>query len=123
MTRIVTAAVLCFATLTGVLKGTTGCAHAPTPGQVGAVADATCTLLAAFAGGPEEQAICATADDLIALETDIRGTRAVALVDAGSTGHAMGRKLEPCSIVPGTTLCATQTELAAAIKSRKAKRP
>jgi hypothetical protein len=104
-----------------VILSLVACAHGPTAGQVGAIAEASCILLAAFAGGPEEQALCATADDLIALETDIRGTRVATAMDA-SPGHALGRKLESCSIVPGTTICATQTELASAIKNRKAKK-
>ncbi len=85
-----------------------------TPKQQGAIAESGCTLLAAFVGGPEEAAICATADDLIALEADARATRA----DAGP--QKLGRKSGKCQIVG--TVCLTDAELAEAIVRRKAAR-
>lgn len=89
----------------------------PTPKQGGAIAEASCTLLEAFVGGPEEQAICATADELIAMEADARSARA----DAGpAKGGALGRKAGTCKIVG--TVCLTDAELAAVIKARKAAR-
>ncbi len=91
-----------------------GCAHAPSPAQQGAIAEAGCTLLAAFASSPAEQAICATADELIAMEADARSARA----DAGP--GKLGRKSGKCQIVG--TACLTDDELAAAIVHRKAAR-
>ncbi len=96
--------------LAGCLIGT-ACAHPPTPAQQGAIVDSGCTLLEAFAGGPLEQAICATADDLIAMEADARTARA----DAGPA--KLGRMSGKCQIVG--TICLTDAEVAAAIKARK----
>ncbi len=89
------------------------CNKPPTTQQIGAATDAACTLLDAFASSPEEEALCATADDLAAIANSIRLARA----DAGP-----GRKSGICRIVPTQTVCATDGELAAAIKARKASR-
>ncbi len=83
-----------------------------TPRQQGAIAEGGCTLLAAFVGGPEEAAICAFADDIIAMEADARATRA----DAGP--GKLGRKSGKCQIVG--TICLTEEEMASAIAHRKA---
>ncbi len=85
-----------------------------TPKQQGAIAEGTCTELAAFVGGPREQSICAFADDLIAMEADARATRA----DAGPS--KLGRKSGACRIVG--TICLTEEEMASAIAHRKATR-
>lgn len=87
------------------------CANLPTTKDQKAAVDTTCMLVDAFASTPEEQAICATADDLLALEGLVRAARA----DAGPT---VARKSNPCKIIG--SLCASESELAAAIKSRKA---
>ncbi len=83
-----------------------------TPKQLGAVAEGTCTELAAFVGGPLEQTLCAAADDIIAMEADARATRA----DAGP--GKLGRMGGSCQIVG--TVCLTESELAVAIAHRKA---
>jgi hypothetical protein len=88
------------------------CAKPPTSKQVGAVAEASCTLLQAFAESPEEEAICATADDLIDLAMTVRAERS----DAGP--GKLGRKSGQCKIVGD--VCATDVELAIAIKAHKA---
>ncbi len=85
-----------------------------TPRQQAAVAEGVCTELEAFVGGPLEQVICATADDLVAMEADARATR----VDAGPA--RLGRMSGKCQIVG--TICLTESELAVAIKARKAAR-
>jgi hypothetical protein len=90
----------------------TGCAKPPTAQQAGAVADATCTILDAFAGSSEEQAICATADDLIDLAATIRAYRS----DAGPS-RFVAKKSSNCRIVH--TVCATDDELAFAIVAKK----
>ncbi len=82
-----------------------------TPRQQAAVAEGVCTELEAFVGGPLEQVICATADDIIAMEADARSARA----DAGPA--RLGRMAGKCQIVG--TICLTEPELAAAIKARK----
>ncbi len=89
-----------------------------TPARQGAVVEGSCTMLAAFVGGPLEQAICATAEDLVAMEADARAVRA----DAGPpVGGRLGRKLgASCQIVG--TVCLSEAELGAAIASRKASR-
>jgi hypothetical protein len=90
----------------------------PTLKQAGAVADAACTVVDAFAASPEEQAICATADDILGLMADVRAQRA----DAGPEQKAgrLGRASGKCKIVG--TVCATDEELAPAIARRKASR-
>jgi hypothetical protein len=84
------------------------CNRPPTTQQVGAVTDASCTLLRAFADSPEEEAICATIEDANRLAEEIRKERA----DAGSTAT---KKADKCQIVG--TICATDAELARAIKA------
>ncbi len=86
----------------------------PTPAQEGAVVDGTCTMLSAFVGGPLEQALCATAEDIVAIEADARSVRADA--GPGKLGRMSGR----CQIVG--TVCLTDAELAVAITHRKASR-
>ncbi len=71
-------------------------------------------MLAAFVGGPLEQALCATAEDIVAIETDARAVRADA--GPGKLGRASGQ----CKIVG--TICLTESEVAAAIVRRKATR-
>lgn len=88
----------------------------PTPKQEGAIAEASCTVVDAFAGGPLEQAICATADELIAMEADVRADRSDG--GAGKLGRLSGK----CKIIPSTTVCATDSETAMAIRARKAAR-
>jgi hypothetical protein len=107
-------AILLFIAGTGI--GAT-CAR-PTPAQAGAVVEAGCTLFSAFDASPEEQAICATAEDVVGMMADIRAERA----DAGPAprGGKLGRKSNPCRIVG--TVCATDEELALAITHRKAVR-
>jgi hypothetical protein len=80
----------------------------PTPKEQGAVVDATCELLQAFGGTPAEMAICATASDLVSLEAEIRSARSDA--GAGRLGRGSGK----CQIIK--TVCATDEELAGAIK-------
>lgn len=92
------------------------CAALPTPQQQGALVDTTCTILDAFANSPAEEAICATTEDLVALESSIRTSR----VDAG-TPDRVARTFQlagNCKIVG--TVCANDTELANAIRARKA---
>lgn len=89
-----------------------GCAKPPTTQQVGAVTDAACTILDAYAASPEEEALCATADDIAAIVTHIRAGRA----DAGPP-VGLVRRGEKCQIVGD--VCATEAELATAIKARK----
>ena len=89
------------------------CNKLPTPEQAGAAVDVACTLLKAFDGTPEEQAICATAADLIELAKTVREKRG----DAGLARFAT-QKTERCQIVE--TVCATDIELAYAIVAKKA---
>jgi hypothetical protein len=94
------------------------CSKPPTLKQAGAVTDATCEVLRAFEDTPAEEAICATADDILGMMADIRATRA----DAGPA-NALGRnrKAGKCHIVG--TVCASDEELAMAIQARKAAKP
>lgn len=99
-----------------IVSNVAGCMHPPTAQQAGAVADAACSLLDVFGGTPEEQAICATAADFIELEATVRASRA----DAGPEQKiqtALTRMAVHCRIVG--TVCATDDEIAAAIKARK----
>lgn len=91
------------------LIGVFACGMIPSPKQHSAAVDATCAILEAFAGSPEEAAICATASDLFALEGLVRSARA----DAGPA--RLAQKSGKCQIV--ATVCATDPELAGAIKS------
>jgi len=94
-----------------------GCVKPPTAKQAGAVAEASCTLLQAFAQSPEEEALCATADELIGLAQDVRAKRAAAWADGGVVG--LTRKAGKCQIVHD--VCATDEELSAVIKAKKVK--
>lgn len=83
----------------------------PTSDQVNAGVKGVCTLLDAFAGSPKEEALCATAEQLAEISGLIRQSRE-APADAGEPA----RKGLQCKIVPQTTVCATDEELAAAIR-------
>ncbi len=91
------------------------CAKPPTAKQAGAVAEASCTLLQAFAESPVEEAICASADELIDLAMSVRAQRA----DAGPV-MGLTKKAGKCQIVHD--VCATDEELALVIKAKRAKR-
>jgi hypothetical protein len=91
------------------LIGIAACNMVPTPKQQGAIVDSTCTVLEAFASSPTEEAICATADHLVALEALVRSARA----DAGPA--PLTGKSGKCQIV--ASVCATDPELATAIRS------
>ncbi len=86
-----------------------GC-RPPTTGEQQVAVDVACTLLTAFAGSAEEETICATAKDIVAIEADVRASRA-------ETGPTIIRKTNPCKIVG--TVCVTDAELARAIKTLK----
>jgi hypothetical protein len=72
--------------------------------------DVACSLLTAFGGTSDEQTLCADATDLAVIADSIKLARA----DSG-----LGMKANKCKLVPLTTVCATDTELATAIKARK----
>ena len=87
------------------------CSTPPTLKQAGAVTEAGCTLLRAFADSPEEEAMCAAADDILGLMADVRAQRE----DSGPVEALKGvRKAGKCQIVG--TVCATDAELAPAIR-------
>ncbi len=90
------------------------CAKPPTAKQAGAIAEASCTLLQAFAESPIEEAICASADELIDLAMSVRAAR----TDAGPMG--LTKKAGKCQIVHD--VCATDEELALVIRAKRAKR-
>lgn len=82
-------------------------------------ADETCDALIAYNDTPLEESICATLDDFIALGNLVLGSRSAKLrataVDAGPPP-----KTYTCQMIPHTDVCATNDELAAAIRARKA---
>lgn len=98
--------------LSAVIGLTAGCGA--TPKQVSDGTDAACKLVEAFSGTPAVESICATAPELAAL--------AAAALDARAAAAARDRKADQCKPVPTTTVCVTETELAAGIRSVKAKR-
>ncbi len=87
-----------------------GC-RPPTTGEQAAVIDVACTVLTAFAGSAEEEALCASAKDIVAIEADVRASRA-------ESGPTVIRKTNPCQIVG--TVCMNDAELARAIKTVRA---
>jgi len=80
--------------------------------------DAGCELLRVFPGTEDEQALCATAADLLDIATMIRSARA----DASDPISRFTTKSARCRIVPGQTLCATDDELAWAIRELHARK-
>lgn len=86
-----------------------------TPKQAGEGAQATCTLVEAFADSATVDSVCATAPELAALTAAALDARATAR-DAGS------RYAAPCRRIPGTETCATEAEIAAGIRAVRAKR-
>lgn len=92
----------------------TECKKAPTSGQIGSVVDVACTMLIAFDGTPEEKAICASADDVLDIVSNIRTIRE----DAGPI--ATMKSSRNCKIVGD--LCASDAELAASITLVKSKK-
>jgi len=74
-----------------------------------AVVDGTCTVVSAFAGSAMEQSFCADLDQLVQMGVFVRSLRA----DAGPTSMMV----RGCTIIPKTTVCATDAEIALAIKN------
>lgn len=84
-------------------------------------ADKACEELVAYNDTPLEEAVCATVDDMIAIGNLVLGARAAKRASAPDGGaaksdHAPGTY---CAWIPHTNICATDDELAAAIKARK----
>jgi hypothetical protein len=96
------------------------CSAPPTPAQVTAGVDTACAMLRAFDNTPEVTAICATADEL----APIAAAAAAAMVltaraaDAGAGARMAGR----CTVIPTTTVCATDAALATGIRAALARR-
>lgn len=85
-------------------------------------ADKACGELVAYNDTPLEEAICATVDDMIAIGNLVLGSRAAkhaAAPDAGAAAKADRAPGTYCAWIPHTNICATDEELAAAIKARK----
>lgn len=86
-----------------------------TPQQSAAAAKTACTLVEAYRDTPQVESICATAPEIAELAT--------AAVEAMQAERADGgRKAVECKRIPDTGTCATDAELAAAIRSVKAGR-
>lgn len=98
-----------------VSEATAGCGLlTPAEKQAGgAIVNVACQEVIAFEGLPNEQALCALPGDLLALGDAVRAQRA----DAGPPLSAKGGR---CKIIPSTTVCATDPELATAIMTRRA---
>jgi hypothetical protein len=83
--------------------------------QAGNVGKAACTVLTATTADDTVHTVCATFDEI----ADIVGAIRVARVDAGKPGMTTSR----CHIIPTTTFCATDAELAPQIARLAAKAP
>jgi hypothetical protein len=81
-------------------------------------ADDSCKVLKVFPGTEDEQAMCATASDLLDLATMIREARADASVD--DKIMRLSARSGRCQIIPTQTVCATDDELAYAISGHAA---
>ncbi len=86
-----------------------------TPKQAGDGAQAACTLVQAFEGSAVIDSICAVAPELAAIGAAVMASRA----DAGDAGP---RAALACKPIPGTEVCATNSETLAAIRKVKAAR-
>lgn len=86
-----------------------GCPSAVTPAQSSAIVDGTCTVLEAFESTPLVRTICASADELAEIARIASASRTASASDSGA------RRVGPCKVVPKTTVCATNEELAKGI--------
>jgi hypothetical protein len=84
----------------------------PTPDQAAAVAEGLCVVMRAFADSDLEEAICASADVLLEIAANIRTQRA----DAGPAKSMKASKSGQCQMIPQQSLCASDEELASAIR-------
>lgn len=106
------AGIVVFAALATIFLPGLGCKAAQS------AADAACETLIANGDTPLEESICATLDDFIALGNLVLGTRSAAAKMAGADAGTMTHRT--CQMIPHTDVCATDDELATAIKARKA---
>ncbi len=89
----------------------TGCGL--TPKQASDDTKVACTVLEAFEGGAVVDSICATAPELASIADTIATSKAP---DSGA------RMATRCRMIPTTTVCASDSELRAAIQKVKASR-
>ncbi len=89
-----------------------------TPKEIAVVGKESCTLVGLLDAGPTVESMCATAAELAAIAAAVLAQRN-AEADSGVT---LARRLESCSLVPASQVCATSSELTTAIRSVKAVR-
>lgn len=87
-----------------------------TPKEIAVVGKESCTLVGLLDAGPAVESMCATAAELAAIAAAVLAQRS-AETDSGVT---LARRLEGCSLVPSSQVCATSSELTTAIRSVKA---
>jgi hypothetical protein len=89
-----------------------------TPKQAGHATQAGCTLVEALTDSAIVESFCALAPELAELGALVLSTRA----DAGSADAGTARSTVACKVIPTTTVCATNTETLAAVRTMKAKK-
>jgi hypothetical protein len=88
------------------------------PREIAVVGKESCTLVGLLDAGPTIESMCATAAELAAIAASVLAQRSA----EADSGASLARKLEGCSLVPASQVCATPSELTTAIRSVKAVR-